>query len=113
MALSALSFNSGMTVFADDSGDRENFRTEEYHKYDFSSEYEETGAAKVSANLISDMESGEGYDRATLNLMGLQLELIQEIKKLGKPIILVLIKGRPLLLEGIIQEVDALIGMKK
>lgn len=27
MALSALSFNSGMTVFADDSGDRENFRT--------------------------------------------------------------------------------------
>lgn len=35
MALSALSFNSGMTVFADDSGDRENFRTEEYHKYDF------------------------------------------------------------------------------
>ena len=76
---------------------------------DFSSEYEETGAAKVSANLISDMESGEGYDRATLNLMGLQLELIQEIKKLGKPIILVLIKGRPLLLEGIIQEVDAII----
>ena len=76
---------------------------------DFSSEYEETGAAKVSANLISDMESGEGYDRATLNLMGLQLELIQEIRKLGKPIILVLIKGRPLLLEGIIQEVDAII----
>ena len=76
---------------------------------DFSSEYEETGAAKVSANLISDMESGEGYDRATLNLMGLQLELIQEIKKLGKPIILVLIKGRPLLLGGIIQEVDAII----
>lgn len=76
---------------------------------DFSSEYEETGAAKVSANLISDMESGEGYDRATLNLMGLQLELIQEIKKLGKPIILVLIKGRPLLLEGITQEVDAII----
>lgn len=76
---------------------------------DFSSEYEETGAAKVSANLISDMESGEGYDRATLNLMGLQLELIQEIKKLGKPIILVLIKGRPLLLEGIIQEVDAIV----
>lgn len=76
---------------------------------DFSSEYEETGAAKVSDNVISDMESGEGYDRATLNLMGLQLELIQEIKKLGKPIILVLIKGRPLLLEDIIQEVDAIV----
>lgn len=76
---------------------------------DFSSEYEETGAAKVSENVISDMESGEGYDRATLNLMGLQLELIQEIKKMGKPIVLVLIKGRPLLLEGIIQEVDAIV----
>ncbi len=76
---------------------------------DFSSKYEETGAAKVSDNKISDMESGEGYDRSTLDLMGVQLELIQEIRKLGKPIVLVLIKGRPLLLEGIIQEADAIV----
>ena len=55
---------------------------------DFNSNYEETGAAKVSENMISDMESGEGFDRSTLELMGIQLELIRMIKKLGKPIVL-------------------------
>jgi beta-glucosidase len=63
---------------------------------DFSSEYEETGAAKVSADGQHDMESGEGYDRASLNLMGKQEKLMQEIVKLGKPVVLVLIQGRPL-----------------
>lgn len=63
---------------------------------DFSSEYEETGAAKVSEDGQNDMESGEGYDRATLNLMGKQEKLMTEIAKLGKPVVLVLIQGRPL-----------------
>lgn len=76
---------------------------------DFSSEYEETGAAKVTINQISDMESGEGYDRATLHLMGRQLELLEEISRLGKPVVLVLIKGRPLLMEGAIQEAEAIV----
>lgn len=76
---------------------------------DFSSKYEETGAAKISNTHISDMESGEGYDRSTLELLGKQRELIYEIRKLGKPIVLVLVKGRPLLLEGIENEVDAIV----
>ena len=76
---------------------------------DFSSKYEETGAAKVSDSHISDMESGEGYDRSTLELLGRQRELIREMGKLNKPIVLVLIKGRPLLLEGIEAEVDAIV----
>lgn len=76
---------------------------------DFSSKYEETGAAKVSDSHISDMESGEGYDRSTLELLGRQRELIREVGKLNKPIVLVLIKGRPLLLEGIEAEVDAIV----
>lgn len=76
---------------------------------DFSSEYEETGAAKISNTHISDMESGEGYDRSTLELLGNQRELICEIRKLGKPIVLVLIKGRPLLLEDVESEVDAIV----
>lgn len=76
---------------------------------DFSSEYEQTGAARVSQNIISDMESGEGYDRATLHLMGKQLELLAEVQKLGKPVVLVLIKGRPLLLEGAINCADAIV----
>ena len=76
---------------------------------DFSSKYEETGAAKVSDSHISDMESGEGYDRSTLELLGRQRELIREMGKLNKPIVLVLIKGRPLLMEGAIQEAEAIV----
>lgn len=63
---------------------------------DFSSEYEETGAAKVSEDGQNDMESGEGYDRATLSLLGKQEQLMKQIVKLGKPVVLVLIQGRPL-----------------
>ncbi len=69
---------------------------------DFKTEYLETGAATVKQlpeeTIISDMESGEGFDRATLDLMGKQLELIKAVHATGTPTILVLIKGRPLLL---------------
>ncbi|UJH90733.1 glycoside hydrolase family 3 C-terminal domain-containing protein [Antarcticibacterium sp. 1MA-6-2] len=67
----------------------------------FKTEYLETGAATVSSSkeeILSDMESGEGYDRSTLNLMGKQLELLQAVVATGTPTVLVLIKGRPLLL---------------
>lgn len=75
---------------------------------DFSSSFEATGAAKIAENSLSDMESGEGYDRSTLDLMGRQIELMREIQKLGKPTVLVLIKGRPLLLNGA-ENVDAIV----
>ena len=66
---------------------------------DFKTTYINTGAATVSqqhAGEISDMESGEGYDRETLNLLGKQLELLQAVVKTGKPVVLVFIGGRPL-----------------
>ena len=63
---------------------------------DFSSKYEVTGAVKVTEDMKNDMECGEGVDRATLNLMGKQEKLMQQIAALGKPVVLVLIKGRPL-----------------
>ena len=61
MALSALSFNSGMTVFADDSGDRENFRTEEYHKYDFDTGEESIEKIVFETNSLTDEETSAGY----------------------------------------------------
>ncbi|GAB1358300.1 glycoside hydrolase family 3 N-terminal domain-containing protein [Porphyromonadaceae bacterium] len=76
---------------------------------DFSSEFEATGAARVSQNSVSDMESGEGYDRSTLDLMGRQMELLKEVKKLGKPMIVVLIKGRPMILNWMEENADAII----
>ncbi len=37
---------------------------------------------------------GEGFDRASLGLPGVQLELIKELKKTGKPILVVMLNGR-------------------
>jgi beta-glucosidase len=64
---------------------------------DFNTSFAATGAAnpRMDAN-GADMESGEGFDRATLNLAGGQLGLLQQIVATGKPVVLVLIEGRPL-----------------
>ena len=63
---------------------------------DFKTSYEDTGAASAEQAGISDMECGEGYDRATLDLLGRQMELLEVLKKTGKPLVLVYIEGRPL-----------------
>ena len=63
---------------------------------DFKTSYESTGAALVSDH-ISDMDCGEGYDRVSIELSGLQEDLIKEIAKLNKPLIVIYIEGRPTL----------------
>ncbi|MDT0675884.1 glycoside hydrolase family 3 N-terminal domain-containing protein [Autumnicola musiva] len=78
---------------------------------DFKTEYQETGAASISENedILSDMESGEGFDRSTLHLMGKQLELLDAVVATGTPTVLVLIKGRPLLLNRPVENVSAIL----
>ncbi|MGX5689122.1 glycoside hydrolase family 3 N-terminal domain-containing protein [Arcticibacter tournemirensis] len=78
---------------------------------DFKTEYQSTGAAtaKASEVAVSDMESGEGFDRATLDLMGKQLELLKEVIKTRTPVVVVLIKGRPLNLNWISEHVPAIV----
>jgi len=79
---------------------------------DFKTEYISTGAAAVgdkSAEHISDMESGEGFDRESLDLMGKQLQLLEEVVKTGKPVILVFIGGRPLNLNWPAEHVSAIL----
>jgi beta-glucosidase len=79
---------------------------------DFKTKYISTGAANVAeehSEKISDMESGEGYDRETLDLMGKQLTLLKELVKTGKPIVLVFIGGRPLNLNWPAEHVPAII----
>lgn len=76
---------------------------------DFKTEYQSTGAASVSKESVSDMESGEGYDRLSLDLMGKQLELAREIAKTGKPVVVVLIKGRPLILNWLSENIPAMV----
>ena len=63
---------------------------------DFRTSYEDTGAATAEQKFISDMECGEGFDRATLDLLGRQMELLEALKKTGKPLVVVYIEGRPL-----------------
>lgn len=76
---------------------------------DFSAEFEATGAAKASQNQLSDMESGEGNDRCTLDLLGRQNELLDLMKQTGKPLVVVLIKGRPLAVTHCVAQADALV----
>lgn len=63
---------------------------------DFKTSYKETGAAITDSNTVSDMECGEGFDRAGLDLLGKQQQLLQRLKATGKPLIVVYIEGRPL-----------------
>lgn len=53
--------------------------------------------------------SGEAKSRTSINLPGVQTELLREIKKLGKPVIVVLMNGRPLALEEEAQLADAVL----
>ncbi|MGN7764927.1 glycoside hydrolase family 3 protein, partial [Paenibacillus sp. 22594] len=50
-----------------------------------------TGASKVTEHAWSDMDCGEGIDRISLALSGVQLELFKEIHQLGKPVVVVYI----------------------
>jgi beta-glucosidase len=52
---------------------------------------------------------GEGYDAATLELTGLQDELVKAVQATGTPTVVVLINGRPLATRWIAQHVPALV----
>ncbi|MFB5673834.1 glycoside hydrolase family 3 N-terminal domain-containing protein [Paenibacillus terreus] len=68
-----------------------------------------TGASNVSDNTWNDMDCGEGIDRMTLGLAGVQLELIQEVHKLGKKLIVVYIHGRPIAEPWVDEHADAIL----
>ncbi|NLP58944.1 beta-glucosidase BglX [Lutibacter sp. B1] len=53
--------------------------------------------------------SGESASRTNLDLPGNQKDLLKEIKKTGKPIVLVLMNGRPLTLEWENEHIDAIL----
>ncbi len=53
--------------------------------------------------------SGEAHSRADINLPGDQAELVRRIRETGKPVIAVILAGRPLTLTNIVDEVDAIL----
>ena len=53
--------------------------------------------------------SGEARSRAFLNLPGAQEELVSEIAKIGKPLVAVILAGRPLTLHAIAEKASAIL----
>lgn len=53
--------------------------------------------------------SGEAHSRADTKLPGIQERLIKELAKTGKPIVLIIMAGRPISLQNIIDDVDAVL----
>ena len=78
---------------------------------DFRTKYIDTGAAVVDQTAVSDMEAGEGFDRSTLDLLGLQPQLLKELKATGKPLVVVYIEGRPLDKKWAAENADALLTL--
>jgi len=53
--------------------------------------------------------SGEAHSRADISLPGDQAELVRRIRETGKPVIAVILAGRPLTLTNIVDNVDAIL----
>lgn len=70
-----------------------------------------TGASMVTGEAVSDMDCGEGIDRMTLGLSGVQLDLIREVSAAasGKPVVVVYIGGRPVVESWVEEHVPALL----
>lgn len=75
---------------------------------DFGTEFLATGAAEGGRS-VSDMDCGEGYDRATLSLLGAQEELLRTVGDAGKPFVVIYIQGRTLDMGWASENADALL----
>jgi beta-glucosidase len=53
--------------------------------------------------------SGEAHSRADINLPGDQAELVRLVRQAGKPVVAIIMAGRPLTLMNIVDEVDAIL----
>ncbi len=70
-------------------------------------------AAECDATLLflgeESILSGEAHSRADISLPGDQAELVRRVRSAGKPVIAVILAGRPLTLSNIVDEVDAIL----
>src|SRR5690606_23172492 len=79
--------------------------------------FKETIAAAKKADVIvfiggeEAILSGEAHSRANIDLPGAQEQLIKELSKTGKPVVLVIMAGRPITVTNIIDNVDAVLMM--
>ncbi|MHC5156295.1 MAG: glycoside hydrolase family 3 N-terminal domain-containing protein [Planctomycetota bacterium] len=57
----------------------------------------------------SEIHNGEAHSRTNLDLPGVQLQLLKEIRKTGKPIVMVLFAGRPLTINWELENIPAIL----
>lgn len=69
-------------------------------------EFHDNGALK--AQDIATMDCGENVDTSRLELPGDQLALLAQLKATGKPVVTVLIQGRPYAMEAVAAHSDAI-----
>jgi beta-glucosidase len=93
-----LRFATGCRITSDDTGG-------------FAAAREAAAGADVIVAALGESaaQSGESTSRTSLDLTGAQLALLRELRSTGKPIVLVLMSGRPLLLESVAPLVDAIL----
>ncbi len=78
--------------------------------------FEEAVAIASAADVIvvavgeTALMSGECRSYADISLKGVQAELIAELAKCGKPIVMALFTGRPLVLTDVVDNVDAMLN---
>jgi beta-glucosidase len=61
------------------------------------------------AGLTADCTTGETRDRADLDLPGVQEELVKALAAIGKPMVVVLVNGRPLSISWIAENIPAIV----
>ena len=101
-------------------GDEADIRYAKGASYEFGDEDDSSGFdAALEAALASDVVivamgekwdmSGEAASRTSLTLPGSQNALLEQLEATGKPIVLVLMNGRPLALEWVDEHIDAIL----
>ena len=79
--------------------------------YEFSAAFEAAKHSDVVIAVVGEkaLMSGESRSRAVLRLPGKQQALLDTLRKAGKPLVVVLMNGRPLCLEKVDEQSDALL----
>ena len=73
---------------------------------------DELGGATVVTGAESDdndKDSGEGTDRCSLGYSGVQMELFRAVRAKARKLVVVLIQGRPLVVDELVEKADAVL----
>jgi beta-glucosidase len=87
----------------------ETSRSQSMESFESAAEAAEGSDAVVLVLGEESILSGEAHSRADISLPGAQAQLVRRIRESGKPLIAVVMAGRPLTLTNMIDDVDAIL----